>query len=435
MKKIFISLAVVLIIGGLIAGCSKEKKAEEKEKILVWHWMSDRQEAFDALSDKYEKLTGIKVQFNLYAPSDSYSQKIKAAAQTDTLPDIYGILGEKSVFALFIQAGHVLDLTDEMNANLGQWRNQLFPRALAVNEFQPGNSYEVKSGIYGVPIDVTNIQMVYNKKLFRKAGLDPENPPKTWVEFIEAGKKLKKAGIDGFVSGWGEIWMIESLALDWAMNLMGEEKVLATFRGEIPYTDREWVKVFSLFKEMEDTGMLYDGIVIMVNKTAERLFATEKVAMAFNGSWCVNVYKEMNPELEYGVFPPPAISEENPMRIWGGAGSSFVVNGKSPKSKEAVEFLKWLTAVPQQAFLSEKTLNLPANKESLGVISPVLAAFADDMDIVTHPNIWPVTEQPLVREAIDKGIQLIIAGEKTPKQVAKDIQETKDREVKKNKTE
>ena len=426
MKKII----PFLILGLLIGGCGREK-AELKEEIVVWHWMTDRQETFAELGNKYEKITGVKTRFCLYAPSDAYSQKIKAAAQTDTLPDIYGILGEKEVFALFVKAGYVLDLTDEMNANIGQWRNRFFPRALAVNEFEPGNRFEIKSGIYGVPLDVTNIQMVYNKKLFQKAGLDPEQPPRSWWEFINAAKKLKKAGIDGFVSGWGEIWMIESLTLDWAMNLMGEEKVFATFRGDVPYTDPEWIKVFALFKTMEDAGLLYDGIVIMVNKTAERLFATEKAAMAFNGSWCVNVYKEMNPELDYGVFPPPLISDENLMRIWGGAGSSFMVNKKSAKTKQAVEFLKWLTAAPQQAYLAEKTLNLPANQESLDAIPSILAEFADDMDIVTHPNLWPVTEFPLVREAMNKGIQSIIIGEKTPRQLAKEIQGVKIREEKK----
>ena len=427
MKKVLILLAIF----GLIICSYAQEKAEAKEEIVIWHWMTDRQEAFNTLSEDYEKATGKKVEFRLYAPSDAYSQKIKAAAQTNTLPDIYGILGEKSVFSLFIKADHVLDLTKEMNANSGEWRNKFFARALAVNEFEAGNSYEIKEGTYGVPIDVTNIQMVYNKKLFKKAGLDPEEPPRTWKEFINAGKKLREAGIEGFVSGWGEIWMIESLVMDWAMNIMGEEKVIATFKGDILYTDPGWIKVFSLFKEMQDSGMLYDGVVIMVNKTAERLFATEKAAIAFNGSWCVNVYKELNPELDYGVFPPPLVSEDNPMRIWGGAGSSFMVNKKSPKSKEATKFLKWLTAAPQQAYLAENTMNLPANKESLDIISHILAEFADDMGIVTHPNVWPINENPLVREAIDKGIQSIIIGEKTPEQLAEDIQKVKIREMKK----
>ena len=66
----------------------------------------------------------------------------------------------------------------------------------------------------------------------------------------------------------------------------------------------------------------------MVNKTAERLFASGKTVFAFNGSWCVNVYQGMNPALDYAVMLPPKATEENPMSIWGNA-SSFMVNARS----------------------------------------------------------------------------------------------------------
>ena len=44
-------------------------------------------------------------------------------------------------------------------------QNSLFDKALADKRFDAGNIYGVKPGIYGVPIDVTNEQMLYNKKL------------------------------------------------------------------------------------------------------------------------------------------------------------------------------------------------------------------------------------------------------------------------------
>ena len=36
-----------------------------------------------------------------------------------------------------------------------------------------------------------------------------------------------------------------------------------------------------------------------------QLFANNRALFAFNGSWCVNVYKGMNPDLEYGAMLPP----------------------------------------------------------------------------------------------------------------------------------
>ena len=209
---------------------------------------------------------------------------------------------------------------------------------------------------------------------------------------------------------------------------MGEEKIFATFRGEVKYTDPDWIKVFDVFAQLRDKGVLIDGIVTKGNKYAEQDFALERAAFTFNGSWCVNVYNGMNPDLDYGVIPPPPISTAFPLKIWGSAGSSFVVNASSPNKDKAIVFLKWLTAKEQQVVLAQETNNLPSNKEALLSVSPILGEFAKGMDQSTHPNIWPLNEDPSVSEAFDKGIQDIIIGEKTPQQVAQEVQTVKDRQ-------
>jgi len=415
-----------------VAGCAKITETTTAQKtILVWHWLTDREEAFDKLAKRYEELTGTKVVFELYAPSDAYSQKVRAAAQTNTLPDIYGLLAPKRDLASFVKVGRAADLSYAMLANKKEWKDSLFEKALSVNEFLPGNEYGAPPGIYGVPIDVMNIQMLYNKDLFKKAGIDPPRPPRNWQEFLELGRKLKAANIEGLVSGWGETWMIDCLASNYAFNIMGEKKVVDTIKGKVSYTDPDWIKVFGLFKQMQDAGLLVKGVVNMVNKTAEQMFANERAALAFNGSWCVNVYREMNPKLNYDAMLPPPYSNKYPMRIWGSAGTSFLVNGRSKVKQDAIDFLKWLTAREQQIFLAEETFNLPSNKDSLISIDPILAEFANDMEKVVHPNTLPVQEFPRVVEAFDKGIQSILIGEKTPQDVALEVQAIKVRETKK----
>ncbi len=395
--------------------------------------MTDREEAFQELAKRYEASTGVKINFELYAPSDAYTQKVRAAAQGANLPDIFGVLGEMRDFASFIKAGHVLDLTPYMDADGGKWRNTFFSKALAVNGFSEGNSYGIKPGVYGAPIDIMTIEMVYNKDLFKKLGLNPNIPPATFAEFLDIGKKIRQANMQGLVSGWGETWIIDCLANNYAFNIMGEDKFLATIRGEVPYTDPDWVRVLSLFKEMQDSGVLANGVVIMVNKTAEQLFANGKAVFAFNGSWCVNVYKGMDPNLNYAAMLPPAASDKYPMTVYGGAGSSFMVNARSPRKEEAVKFLEWLTDSDQQAYLAQATNNLPANKDALSKIPSILAQFADDMEHATHPRIWGISESPQVIEAMDKGIQSIIIGEKTPEQLAEEVQKIKQKELAKKK--
>lgn len=426
MKKMILALLCFVF---LFTGCSQAEK--KGNTITVWHWMTDRQDAFVKLAEQYEQQTGIKVKFELYAPSDIYSRKIIAAAQAQVLPDIFGVLGEKKKFAAFVENGFAADLTQEFEENDRAWEKSLFEKALNVNRFEQGNIFNIKPGIYGVPIDVTNIQMLYNEDLLAKVGI--KNPPVTFDEFLDAVSALNRVGVPGFVSGWGEVWMIECFASNYAFNIMGEEKVMATYRGEVPYTDPDWIKVFNIFKTLREKNVFAEGIVTKGNKYAEQDFALERAAFSFNGSWCVNVYDKMNPLLHYGVMLPPKINTARPMQIWGGAGSSFVVNGMAKNKVMIVNFLKWLTAKEQQVFLAKETKNLPANRDALSDIPKVLSQFAGAMDVTTHPSVWRHNEIPLVIEVFDKGIQSIIIGESMPEEVAVEVQKIKIREMEREK--
>lgn len=422
----FLSIFVLVMIVPLIIGCSKRTSAKSSKSIIIWHWMTDRDQTFQELAKRYEEQTGMEVKFELYAPSDVYTQKVRAAAQTNNLPDIYGILGESQDISIFVSAGYVPDMTPYLDENDAKWRNTFFYESLETNEFKKNNRSNIEPGIYGIPIDVTNIQLLYNKDIFKKAGLDPENPPQTWEELLEAGAKIREAGFAPFVAGFGEIWLINSLTSCFAINLMGYEKFENTIKGDVPYNDPDWIKIFSLFEEMSNKNFFISGIVSMVNKQGERYFAQEDAAITYNGSWSVNVYKGMNPKLDYGTMLPPKINPENPVMIQGGAGSSFFINSRSKKRDAAVAFLKWITAKEQQLFLAEKTNNLPSNKNTFeGGADSLLAEFVDDMDKMFHPQTMDFYEHTRVLEKIAKGIQAIIIEKKTPTQVADEVQALK----------
>jgi ABC-type glycerol-3-phosphate transport system substrate-binding protein len=137
----------------------------------------------------------------------------------------------------------------------------------------------------------------------------------------------------------------------------------------------------------------------------------------------------MNPEFEYGVILPPPISKKYPLKIWGSAGSSLMVNETSPNKDKAIAFLKWISEKEQQVFLSEATKNLPANQNALVSLPKELGEFGRGMEFSTHPSIWSEEEDALVKEKFLKGLQSIIIGERTPEQVAQEVQEAKERQM------
>lgn len=430
-KMMFYCFSFVFILSCFIVGCTNNPN-ENTNKIVIWHWMNDRQLAFDQLAKDYLAETGVAVEFKLFSPPDIYSQKVIAAARAGNLPDIFGIIGEKKTFASFIKANYLYSFTDVMKANDNEWENRFYPNTLKVVVFEKDNSYGVAEGIYAVPIDTTIIKFVYNKDIFKKAGLDPENPPADFAAFLAQAKAINKAfGFDGFVCGWSEGWLLNCLATEWAFNIMGEKKFFQTIEGVVPYTDPQWVKVFSLFKEMSEADILNSNITTMINKEAEEAFSQGKAGFSFNGSWAVNVYKQLNPDLNYGYFSPPSVSQSFPVRTWGGAGSSFMINAKSKVKEQAVNFLKWITEKKQQEFLVKETNNLPSIQGCEEGIPPLLKSLINDFNSLTHPDVWPDSEDSRVVEVRDRGLQQIIMGIKSPEDVAKEIQDVKKRVSKK----
>jgi ABC-type glycerol-3-phosphate transport system substrate-binding protein len=413
-----------------ISGCnnSTQASAPKEKKLVIWHWMNDRQAAFNTLAQKYKAETGVTIEFKLFFPPDIYSQKVIAAARAGSLPEIFGILGEKSTMGSFIKAKHIADLTPYMEKDGASWKNSFYPQALDVNVFTTANTYGVIPGIYGVPIDTTIMGFVASKALLQKAGLDPNKLPGTFDEFVREAKTVQeKTGKNGFVCGWGEGWLVNCMATEWAINLMGEDKFIKTIKGEVPYTDKDWLEVFTLFVKLKDAGILNANITTMINKESEDAFSKEQAAFSFNGSWSVNVYKQLNPDLEYSFFALPKISNNFPVKLWGGAGSSFMVNNTSPLKEEAVNFLKWITAKNQQDFLIIETNNLPSIKGCEKTLPPILSELNSRMGQLTHPNIWPCNEDSRVLEIMNQNLQQIVMGVKKPRDAAKEIQEVKER--------
>ncbi len=129
--------------------------------------------------------------------------------------------------------------TDEERA----WLNSFYPSLM-----ENGVTAEKT---WGVPFQRSTIVMYYNKDAFRAAGLDPESPPATWDELVDAGKKLTKD--DG--SQWGLMipstgypyWMFGALA-------MQNNETLMNGAGDATYFNNPGVvEALSFWKDLGST--------------------------------------------------------------------------------------------------------------------------------------------------------------------------------------
>ncbi|MEV4874200.1 extracellular solute-binding protein [Streptomyces syringium] len=135
------------------------------------------------VADFEKKYPKIKVNY-VNVPFDQAQQKFKTAASSNQgAPDV--LRSDVGWTAGFAQLGYLKDLTGT-------------PALDKTDDFLEGPlknaAYQGKT--YGVPQVTDTLGLLYNKELFRKAGI--EKPPTNWKEVKEAAEKIKdKTGTAG----------------------------------------------------------------------------------------------------------------------------------------------------------------------------------------------------------------------------------------------
>lgn len=135
-----------------------------------------------------------------------------------------------------------------------------------------GKQYRL--GWYPVPL-----LWEYNKDAYDKAGLDADNPPKTWDEWMAACDKLKTAGItpmggglsDGF---WGE-WYLGN-ALTQSLDSPGD--AIDLFIGDKDFRDPRYYAFWSKLEEMVKAGFMNDDMLSLDLFTALTKVTTGEIA-------------------------------------------------------------------------------------------------------------------------------------------------------------
>ncbi|MFJ5225179.1 ABC transporter substrate-binding protein [Streptomyces sp. NPDC088400] len=97
---------------------------------------------------------------------------------------------EDVFYTYFTDAGHVVDINQA--ADITSYVKDMN----GYNDIHQSlrDVYTVDGKVYGVPRTNYSMGLLYNRKLFRLAGLDPDKPPATWEEVRAAAKKIADLG-------------------------------------------------------------------------------------------------------------------------------------------------------------------------------------------------------------------------------------------------
>lgn len=151
----------------------------EDVKITVWSLDRAIQPAPNLIKDFNAMKTGITVEYREIQFDDVVSEAMRAFS-TGQAPDIIAV--DNPEHALFSSRGAFLDLTDMIQGSSEIKTENYYPGPLA--------SVMWDGKYFGVPKATNTIALYYNKDMFKAKGLDPNKPPQTWAELLDAARKL-----------------------------------------------------------------------------------------------------------------------------------------------------------------------------------------------------------------------------------------------------
>jgi ABC-type glycerol-3-phosphate transport system substrate-binding protein len=154
------------------------KPAERKE------WQED----VAAFNKKYPNVTiDGKDGFPCEEPP-KFTAQLKAGTEADVFYSYFTDLPQ------VLDAGQAADITKYVNAKTIPQLDSIDPSVLDV--LKDDGKY------YGLPTSNYKMGLIYNRKLFQQAGLDPDKPPTTWDDVAADAKKI--AALGNGVIGYGE---------------------------------------------------------------------------------------------------------------------------------------------------------------------------------------------------------------------------------------
>lgn len=336
--------AVTVAAALLLAGCGGTGNSASGvvTDVTVWHyWDGTNADTFDAMVKEYNathKDVHIKTSM---VPNSDYLTKLRAAATSHTLPDVS--IGDLIWTPQIAQMSNLVDLKTTIgSAELGNINKALLDYG------------SIKGKQVSVPVSANNLGYMYNKTVFKQAGLNPNKPPQTWDDLLTTAKTIKeKTGLPGYDlytqagdDGEGLTWNFQVFLWQERGQFLNKSNTAAAFNTTAGR------KATRFWMDLIKSG------ASPYAKWGE--FEKGKGGSAQEGSWMVGIWTQ-DPPFDFGTAPAPYPTDGVKATNLGGE-QAMVFNNSSAKAKAASDFLTWFLKDTQVTKWSEKTGMLPVTQ-------------------------------------------------------------------------
>lgn len=215
---------------------------------------------------------------------------------------------------------------------------------------------------YGIPKFASVETMFYNKALFAKAGLDPEHPPASWTEFVQAAERLTKGGVYGYLNDMGNT---EGAYQNFLRTLLLYGGELWDSKYNVKFNDALGVEALTALKDLYTVQKVLDPASLGITNSSDlaSIFTSEKAAIVFDWPFLYTPAKKALGAQNVGIAMIPGARVRS-ASIDGSEG--FAVSSFSHNKSAALEWLRFAASPYIQRRMVLEESWLPVTKSLLG---------------------------------------------------------------------
>ncbi len=351
MKKIPRMAAAALTLALLLslAGCGS---ADGKKHLTFQIWDVAQRDGMQAMCDAYTAQVDPNVVIEVQVTNwNEYWTKLEAAAESNTMPDIYWMHTDQILY--YADFGMLADLTDLYDSEDANYYQNHF------SEISIGNASGTDGRIYGIPKDKDNVVLVYNKEMFDAAGVAYPTEEWTWDDMTDASRKIYDAtGKYGYMAYndeqlgyWNFVYQKGGYILDPETNLRAGYTQPATaeaIRYYVSLQQNDWCPDQNYFAETSPGTSFFSGMGSMFLEGSWNLLSEMKNYPDMVGKWDIAMLPRC----------PDPVSGDGRGSISNGLCYSTAARGKNLETVK--EVLRFFGSEEGQRIQGESGAAIPA---------------------------------------------------------------------------
>jgi sn-glycerol 3-phosphate transport system substrate-binding protein len=403
-------------------------------ELSFWHAMSGANgEALTRLVNEFnaQHQGKIKVNLSFKQQYDDALSAYKTALKGGPLPDVMQVYDIGTRF--MIDSGSIMPVQSFIDKD-----------GYSTSDLQPNIAgyYTVDNKLYSMPFNTSMPLLYVNRDAFTKAGLDPNNPPKTLAEIRATAEKIKNTPGETAKFGFGASaygWFLEQWVASSGQNLCDADNGR---KGRVKTVNLATDENVELLRWWQ--GMVNDGLALKLDSNTDNgdnAFTSGTVAITLESTGSLGGFvKSASFPIGTGFYPKIRATDTGGPII-GGASLWVVGQGKDPVHLRAAwELVKFLASKPSQVTWHTSTGYFPISKSALDDPADQRwvaqrPQFSTAINQLRQTALTPATQGcsvgvlPQIRKDVENALQAAVLQNQDPRAALTDAQNAANNQI------